>query len=43
MESKNNPFAQNNEQHYQGYHGKKVEEKVNRPEDPKPKYQLYMI
>lgn len=43
MESKNNPFSSNIDSHYANHHGKKVEERVQAPEIPKPKYQVYMI
>jgi hypothetical protein len=31
VESANNPFSQNVQHHYQGFHGKKVEEKEEAP------------
>lgn len=42
-ESKNNPLAHATEKHYEGFHGKKVDEKVDKPAEPKPKYQTYML
>jgi len=41
-ESKNNPFYAQ-EATYQTHHGKKVEEKVSRPENPKPKHLTYTL
>ena len=43
VESKNNPLAHNIDQHYQGYHGKKVEEIEGKPQPKQPKYKTYML
>lgn len=41
--SKNNPLAQNSGRYYENYHGKKIDEKIEKPADLKPKYQTYML
>jgi hypothetical protein len=41
-ESKNNPFS-HNQQYYENHKGKKIDEIAERPSDPKPKYQTYML